>query len=159
MEKETDRNQEAFEAAIDYIAASPRSEKEVREKLYKKGFHRGEVESALLKVKDYGYVDDEKYVDTYLDFYAGKYGKNKIVYKLTYEKGVDKTLVQNAVADRLDEDAELEKAMKFAEKYVAAKKLEKKNSQKLWAFLVSKGFDRDVISRAVSKCFDTDFDD
>ena len=60
--KEKSVKKDAFETAVKYLAVSPRSEKEVREKLYSKGFHKQEVEEAIARAKSYRYIDDEAYV-------------------------------------------------------------------------------------------------
>jgi regulatory protein len=144
---------EAFQAAVKYIAASPRSEKEVKEKLYAKGFHKNEVEAALEKAKGYRYVDDESYVRAFLDFYKDKYGRKKLQYKLTSEKGVSKELVDGIFDELVSDGAEIEKALTHARKYMKSKRMESLNSEsasKLGAHLYQKGFEWSIISKAVA---------
>jgi len=153
------RAAEAYEKLVSYLAVCQRSEKECRDKLYEKGFHKNEVEFAIEKAKGYKYIDDEEYVRNYLFFNKQRYGVKKIAYKLETEKGVDKGLVKNVIADNIDDDFEIEKCLDFARKYVARKHIEDRSqAQKLSAFLYQKGFEWRVINKVVDKLFDIDFE-
>lgn len=158
---ESGQNQErilqAYETAVKYLAVSPRSEKEVREKLYSKGFHKNEVEAAIEKAKGYRYIDDEQYVKTFIDYYGQKYGAKKLAYKLIGEKGIDKSTAENAIADMLGEDAQLDIAVDFASKYAAKKRLDKKDAPKVGAYLFQRGFDWSIINKAIAAVFDDAF--
>lgn len=140
---------EAFEIAINYLSVCARSEKEVKEKLYKKGYHRDIVDLTLEKLKGYRYIDDEQYVKTYLTFYGNKYGKKQLLFKLTTVKGVDKTLAQNVIEDLISEDDEIEKAVRSAEKYIAKKHLIARDKIKVANWLYSKGFAWDIINKVL----------
>lgn len=153
-----EREQKAFDTAVKYLAVSPRSEKEVKERLYKKGFHKSEVEFAIEKAKGYRYINDEMYVKSFLEYYKHRYGVSKLKYKLTTEKGIDKELAQNLIEDTISEEYETEIAQKFAEKYVLRKKLEKKEIKKVGAFLYQKGFEWNIINNVLSNLFNEDFD-
>lgn len=146
-----ERIHECFEAAVKYIAASPRSEKEVKEKLYTKGYHKNEVEDALEKCRHYRYIDDEAYVKTYIDYYCSKLGRKMILYKLTTDKGVDARLVSNLIADLISDEDETQKCGRMARAYIAKKRItERKDFAKVSAYLFSKGFDFDIINRALN---------
>ena len=75
-----ERAQKAYDALVKYLALSARSEKECKEKLYGKGYHKDEVEFAIAKAKKYNYINDEEYVRTYLMFNSNRYGAKKIVH-------------------------------------------------------------------------------
>ena len=144
-------NKSAFDAAVKYLAASPRSEKEVKEKLYQKGYHKNEVEEALKKCREYRYLDDEAYVKSYLLSYGEKYGRKKIIYALTFEKNVDKQVVEDIVFEALTDETEKEKGIRFAKKYIEQKQAETKAElQKVGAHLYSKGFDYAVITSVMA---------
>lgn len=146
-----ERERKAFDVAVKYLAISPRSKKEVVEKLYSKGFHRNEVDCAIEKCLHYRYIDDENYVRSYVDYYSAKTGKKMIVYKLTTEKGIDGTLATNLVEDLISDDDETEKCVKMARAYATKKRItERKDFQKVGAYLFSKGFEWNIINRALS---------
>lgn len=165
FELDEKRIREAFETAVKYIAVSPRSEKEVKEKLYAKGFHKNEVEAAIDKSKGYNYINDENYVKIFLDFYKDKYGRKKLEYKLAFEKGINKELVANIIEDTLTDEFEIEKAAEFAAKFIKRKNGEaadRKTLDKAGAHLYQKGFEWDIINRALNRLDDVvhggDFD-
>lgn len=150
-----ERAAKAYDALLKYLAASPRSEKECREKLYQKGYHKNEVEYAVERAKKYRYVNDEEYVRTFLSYYGDRLGKKKLAYKLTVEKGVAKDVAVNLIEDLISDDREEEKARAEAEKYARGKKLtEKSDAGKVYAHLVQKGYESDVISKIVQGLFD-----
>ena len=153
------RANEAYNALVAYLAICQRSEKECKDKLYEKGYHKNEVEFAIDKAKGYRYVDDEEYVRCYLTFNKHKYGVKKIAYKLTTEKGIDKTLVDNMIADIVDDEFEEQTCREFAEKYVKQKRIvDKSQAKKVSAYLYQKGFEWRVINRVMGSLFDIDDD-
>lgn len=150
-----ERANKAYETLVKYLAGSARSEQECKDKLYDKGFHKGEVDFAIDKAKSYRYVDDEEYVRTFLLFNKSRYGVRKIVYKLTTEKGVDKQKGEDIVYDEIDDDFEVELAEKFAKKFVKSKKItDKSDAKKVGAHLFQKGFDWRIIDKVMAKLFD-----
>ena len=111
-DKEKTKNKvSAFDAAVKYLAVSPRSEKEVRDRLYKKGYHKAETEEAIARAKGYGYIDDAKYVEDFVEYYGAKSGRKQLEYKLVSEKGISPELARNGIADALSDEEEREKAL------------------------------------------------
>lgn len=160
FELDEERAKKAYETLVKYLAISSRSEHECREKLYDKGFHRDEVEFAIDKAKKYRYINDEEYVRTFLLFNKTRYGAKKIEYKLTVEKGVDRTLVANMIADEISDEFEISLANDMAEKYIKQKKIaDKSGYQKVAAFLYQKGFAQSIISKVMGTIFDVVFSD
>lgn len=146
----------ALDTVAKIIAAAPRSEKEVRDRLYKKGFRKAEIEDAIMRAKEYGYIDDARYVADFVEYYSGKLGRKKLEYKLIAEKGISREIVAAGIADALSEEDEREKAVAVAFKCAAAKRVtEKKDLQKVGAFLWQRGFPRDVIDAALDAVAET----
>ena len=58
FELDEERALKAYESLVKYIAISPRSEHECKEKLYEKGYHKNEVEYAIDRAKKYRYIND-----------------------------------------------------------------------------------------------------
>ena len=160
FELDEERAKKAFDALVKYLAISSRSEHECKEKLYEKGYHKNEVEFAIDKAKKYRYINDEEYVRTYILFAKTKYGAKKIEYKLTNEKGVDRTLVANMIADELSDEFELALATDMATKYIKQKKItDKSGYQKVFAFLYQRGFESRTLNKVMSTIFDVVFTD
>ncbi len=160
FELDEERAKKAYETLVKYLAISSRSEYECREKLYDKGFHRDEVEFAIDKAKKYRYINDEEYVRTFLLFNKTRCGAKKIEYKLTVEKGVDRTLVANMIADELSDEFEIALATEMATKYMKQKKIaDKSGYQKVFGFLYQRGFENRIISKVMGTIFDVVFSD
>lgn len=145
-----------FDVALDYLEKCARSEKEVKDKLYKKGYSKQQVEDTLSKLKEYRFIDDTEYVKQFLFFYKNKFGKKQLELKLTAVKGVDRKLVGEILDEQLSDDEELLKAVTFSKKYISQKKLDssKESKAKLANWLYSKGFEWDIINRAISEVGD-----
>lgn len=145
--------QKCFDQAVKYLAISPRSEQEVKDKLYEKGYHREQVDYAIERCKGYKYINDEAYARSFVDYYSHKMGRKMLLYKLTNEKGVDNTLATNMIADLVSDENEIEKCTDMAQKYIAKKRIvERKDLQKVGAYLYTKGFEWNIINIALSKC-------
>ena len=156
FELDEEKAKKAYNALVKYLAIAPRSEKECKEKLYEKGYHRDEVEYALERAKKYRYINDEEYVRTYVLFNKTKYGAKKIEYKLATEKGIDKKLVANLIEDMLSDEFEIQVASDMAEKYVRQKKIvDKSGYQRVSAFLYQRGFSFKIINKVMATKFDT----
>ena len=145
-----------FDVALDYLEKCARSEKEVKDKLYKKGYSKQQVEDTLSKLKEYRFIDDTEYVKQFLFFYKNKFGKKQLELRRTAVKGVDRKLVSEILDEQLSDDEELLKAVAFAKKYISQKKLDssKESKAKLANWLYSKGFEWDIINRAISEVGD-----
>lgn len=145
--------QKCFDQAVKYLAISPRSEKEVKEKLYEKGYHREQVDYAIERCKGYKYINDENYTRSFIDYYSHKMGRKMLLYKLTTDKGIDNALATNMIADLVSDETEDEKCVDMANKYIKKKRVyDKKDLQKVGAYLYTKGFEWNTINIALSKC-------
>ena len=145
--------QKCFDQAVKYLAISPRSEKEVKDKLYEKGYHREQVDYAIERCKGYKYIDDENYTRSFIDHYSHKMGRKMLVYKLTTEKGISQALASNMIDDLVSDENEIEKCTDMANKYIKKKRIaEKKDLQKVGAYLYTKGFEWNIINIALSNC-------
>ena len=103
------------------------------------------MNATIQKLTDYGYLDDERYVDGYLSFYSGDRGVKRLKVDLM-QKGVDKNLLEEKLsALPRQEDA----ARLAAKKYLRTHRDADKN--KLRAHLYSKGFEYSVISDVVGE--------
>lgn len=145
--------QKCFDQAVKYLAISPRSEQEVKDKLYEKGYHREQVDYAIERCKGYKYINDEAYTRSFVDYYSHKMGRKMLLYKLTNEKGVDNILATNMIADLVSDEVEIEKCQNMAQKYINKKRIaERKDMQKVGAYLYTKGFEWNVINVALASC-------
>ena len=147
----------AFLQAINILSYAEKTEKELIKKLKEKGFDEDSIEYALEKAKNYGYIDDENYIESFIKNKAipQHWGEQKIIATLM-QKGLDKNLIKDKLvilySDEEKEENILEIAQKQLNKIKDTNKMKRK--QKLYRYLLSKGFSYDLVSSTVNKIID-----
>lgn len=148
-------------ASLKMMERSYKTEKEVRNKLLTKEFSETSIQKAIEFLKEYNFINDEKYAQMYIKDKIKLSGKNKIKYSLI-RKGVDEEFIKSNL-DMVDEDSQLEVAEKLAyKKYAVISKNESdkyKLSNKLIRFLMTKGYDYDTCKKITKKIVELDFND
>ena len=122
--------------AAKYLASRMRTCGEMREHLAKKGFSEDEIGEVIGEFRDFRYLDDEEYC----------------IRQELAEKGVDREVIGFALEDYYDRDAELERALKQAEKTIAGKPVDDKMRGRLGRRLVSLGYSTDVVYKVIGIC-------
>lgn len=136
----------AFAYAIKYF----KPEKKVREHLKEKGYLPSLIDEIISKLKDYGYVDDEKYATTYVSINAERKGVNRIKVDLL-NAGISPSIVSMALEEL---DDQYKACLKYAQKYANNHNPLDKN--KLMRHLYSKGFSFEDIKRACNNLQEED---
>ena len=100
---ETVNIRRAYNYAVSLLSRRDHSEKELMTKLTQKGYTNG-AEEAIEKLKDGGYVSDERFARLYVRELQTfkKYGKRRIEQEL-YRKGIDREIIRS-VLDEADFD-------------------------------------------------------
>ncbi|MFA7284462.1 MAG: regulatory protein RecX [Candidatus Absconditabacterales bacterium] len=93
--------------AMDYIYRFPKTEKELKVQLTKKGYYEDDIEETMEELKRRGYLSDEMFAKLYIQSELVNKGKPSIVVvqKLLF-KGVDKTLVKDLMQQYEEESQE-----------------------------------------------------
>lgn len=125
-----------FDSALNIISKSVKTEKEILDKLTKKGYLKEIIDEVLVKLRSYGFADDKNYAERYISTYKGVKGKRLLALELR-RKGV-KEVDSQEVLDGIEN--EYKTALKIAEKYVKNKEKDLKTLQKCYKYLLSKGF-------------------
>ena len=141
------------EAAFRIVERTFKSEKELREKLFLKGYENEAINRTIDVLKEYNFINDENYVKMYVKDKSRLQGKKKIKYDLA-RKGINDKIINEEIYN-IDTDEERNIAYNLAiKKYNTINKREDdkfKLSQKLYRFLLSKGYDYDTVSYVVKK--------
>lgn len=87
----------AFNYAVKLLSKRSHSEHEILTKLKAKGLAEG-AESAINKLKEYGYIDDERFAALYTEelIRVKKFGKRRVVQELQ-RKGIDKFIIEDVI--------------------------------------------------------------
>ena len=137
----------ALEKALSFVTKSKKTQKQVKEHLYSKGYTEQTVESVIEKMKDYRFLDDGDYAETYAKSYSKTKGKKLIEIELK-KKGVSEEDMSEAIENIGDQT---ESAVNIAEKYLKNKIKDKQNMLKCYKYLLSKGFEYDVAKSAIER--------
>ena len=154
---ESSKTLDCHEAALQFLSRRDRSTHEVKLHLTAKSFDREEIKEELETLKDFRYLDDERYCENYFRYAIAKgRGPGRITAELK-EKGIDSALIQDFVNKSFDKDAEKEAAMKEAQKILrsrqsfgesgeeACAEIDDKTVAKIGRKLASLGYRTDVI--------------
>ena len=148
LRTETER-ESACEKGVKYVSKTQKTEKEMRDHLYSKGFEKDAVEYAIKKLKQYDYINDELYAKNFVRYKSKTDGKKKIEYELK-TKGISPKIINDTLAD-FDFDDGVVRSL--AEKYLKGKTRDIKTKQKAYRYLASRGFSSSEILSAISPFF------
>ncbi|MFD3156081.1 recombination regulator RecX [Haloimpatiens sp. FM7330] len=144
--------------ALRLVEKNYKTENEIKEKLLKKEYSEKNIFRILNFLKEYKFVDDNKYAEIYIKEKIRKYGKNKIKYKLL-KKGVSEEVIITRL-DNISKEVEYENALKLAEKkfevLIKSENNVKKIYKKLGDYLVRNGYDFEVVNQVLCKVIDKD---
>lgn len=143
------------EKAFALVGIKQRTEKELRIKLYQKGFSSTAVKYALELLDKYGYLSDAEYAASFVETQASSKGAYRLKNELIM-KGVSEECAAEAVGS-IDTDED-ERAREVAVRYIKGKPLDEKTRLKLFRHLASRGFNYDAIKTAVNSVFHGKFE-
>jgi len=145
-----------------YLKSGDRSEAEVRRKLRDGRYPEEAVEESICFLKQHRLVDDERYAGELVYIKTGTCSRKELEYKLR-QKGIRDEVIKKSVAS-IGQDSEYAAALKLLERRMSGKPLPdpdqaesreerellNKEKQKLYAFLLRKGFSYDAAEYAMN---------
>lgn len=149
IQLETEKAQ-AVDKALTHISASPKTRKQIRDFLSKKGYVDAVIDYVFDRLDYYGYADDRQYCKMYVESVSGK-SKRAIEVELL-KRGIDKDVIEEELSDLSDDEEEV---LTLLKKYLKGKELSKENVYKGCRYLISKGYDYDTV-KAASERVDED---
>lgn len=145
--------------AIKIIERTFKTEKELSKKLKERGYEDSVIKETIDFLKEYNYINDSNYAKAYVKDKSKTSGNKKILYSLK-QKGVSDDVINSAL-DCIDENEQLDSALLIAEKkYNNLRKRETdeyKLSQKMYRFLLSRGYSYDIAKTVLNKISKTDY--
>lgn len=145
------------ERAIYIITNYSKTEKQLIDKLKggKKKYSDTTIEKVIKFLKDHNFLNDEDFAKRFVETHIKNYSKKVIKQKLMI-KGIKRELIEKVLSDEefsFDDENIVKKLLlkKCPEYYQIKDSIEPKDKQKLYAFLLRKGFNFEVVSR-VMKC-------
>ncbi len=135
----------AKDYAAKLLSFCDRSEKEIREKILKKGYSETECEEAIAFCREYGYIDDERYANHFVHDAVNlkKLGKSRICMELR-QKGVADEAIEAAVSEIEDEREVVQRELE--RRFSGYDLTDKKVKNKVFGFFARRGFKtRDIL--------------
>jgi regulatory protein len=151
LERE-DQRRGALAAALRLLAAQPRSEKELRDRLRRRAFGREAVDAAVERMRELGYLNDAAFARFFVEARqaATPRSRRALSFELT-RKGVGRELAAEAVVELSDEDAAYDAAQR---RLRALRGLDKQAfTRRLGAFLTSRAFGYGVARATIERCW------
>lgn len=152
-----------YEYCLKLISRRPRSESEVRFKIYyiskkwSKEYSEETIESIIDKLKKHSYLNDEIFAQWWIENRTQFRPKGKYALKQELkQKGVSNEIIDQALDDFYPSENEEDMIYKLASKKykLLEKEEENKRRQKTLAYLLRKGFDYDKIVIVLGKLND-----
>ena len=138
--------------ALGKISYSQKTSFELEKLLKDNDFDTDVINKTIEFLKSYKLIDDKAYVKSFINDKSNisKWSRNKIRYALRSKK-IDDKLIETYISNIPDED-EFQKAYDFAIKKSRGK-TDYDTKQKVYRYLSSKGFEYDIISKAIGEIF------
>lgn len=130
---------------LKYISSKLKTEKQIKDYLYKKEYHKQAVDQIVDKLKEYNVVNDEVYAESYAKSNPN-FSKNKIKQKLM-SVGVKNEITEQATLDVDD----FTSCVKHSQKYMRNKVADKQTTEKLIRRLQGMGYNWDAIKHALNE--------
>lgn len=134
--------------AMKYLLGRMRSEKEIRQYLYKKHYDHDIIEAVIAFLYQYQYLDDLKFCEAFINdrINLKPCGRRKIRQDLR-EKGVKGDIIDLALEKYFPYETECEAALRIAERKTA----QNIEPLKIKQHLAYKGFDYELIESIMDK--------
>ena len=150
--RDDDEHERAYQSALHFLGARPRSSAEVQRNLRDKGFDDEVIAAAIARLGERGYLNDQEFAKYWLDNRSRFRPRSAkaIRYELI-RKGVERDAI-DAALEELDEDAAAWDAA--AAKIDRFRNLPQEEfERKLGAFLARRGFNFDTARRTVTRAW------
>jgi regulatory protein len=152
----------AFQRAVKLLAAKPRSVAELRERLLERCSSKAVVETVIARLREYGYLDDEKFAVGY----ASSKVRQQPIGRRRLEQSLARKKVERAVADEaLDqvfaETSEEELINRAIEKRtrLRGKPQTRAEAKSLFDYLLRQGFPFELVGDKVRALSRTELDE
>ncbi|HET7051610.1 MAG TPA: regulatory protein RecX [Solirubrobacteraceae bacterium] len=146
-----DAKPDPLELAYRYLNRRDRTEREVRKHLAGKGVEDGAAQDAIQTLREQGYVDDARYARLFAEDKRALegWGNERISGTLAL-RGIDRYLIDAAVAADGGAGAEMERALEILRRRFPSPPRERRERDRALAVLLRKGYDADLALDALT---------
>jgi regulatory protein len=152
----------AFQRAVKLLAAKPRSIEELRERLAERCANKSVVETVISRLREYGYLDDERYALSYASSKLRQQpiGRRRLEQSLAMKK-VDRSVRDEVLEHVFTETPETELIDRAIEKRLRMRGHPKNRAEakSLFDHLLRQGFGFDLVADKVRAVTRSDLDE
>ena len=124
------------------------SSKDLTERLRRKGTDPEIAAAAVAKIKEAGYINDERYAEKLVEHYKTKNGSRRIMYELQ-KSGIDRETAREAVENGYSEEDGVEAILKdLRRRFRKNPELDRKESSKIFSRYISRGYEFETVKNA-----------
>ena len=154
MERKNIGTEKALQKIRHFCSYQERSHQEVKEKLYRFGLYREEVESLLSQMIEENYLNEERFAVAFAGgkFRVKKWGRLKILYELK-QRRISAYCIKLGIASISEEDYRETLNKLVEEKFRSLSREENQftRDQKTRSFLIQKGFEPELVSNVMNE--------
>ena len=139
----------AVQKAMRLLLYRPRTEKELYRKLIEEGYTEGHAAGAMEYVASFGYLNDERFAESYVSANASGKGRQLLERELS-EKGIAPEIIERALA--LDEEDEADKVYRLLLKRAGEPHIpDEGETRRLFGYMQRRGFSAGDFIKAMKK--------
>jgi regulatory protein len=158
-----DVRRRTFDRAVKLLAAKPRSIAELRERLLAtRGTTKAAVEAVIARLREYGYLDDERYASGYASLKVRQrpVGRQRLQRALRMKK-VEQSVADEALDLVFTETPEDQLIDRAIEKRIRlrGRPQSREDAKKLFDHLLRQGFAFELVSEKVRRACSAEIDD
>ena len=138
--------------AMSLLKYQDRTKKELKERLMRAEFPEFITEGAVAYVESFGYINDDAYIRNFIDSRKDKKSRREI-YALLRQKGVDMNRAEEIMEEMYEEHSDQEAIRELLrKKHWDFACRDPKEKQKIYGYLVRKGFRYEDIRQVIQVC-------
>lgn len=133
--------------------------REISDKLVERGYVDKIIEDVIATLKRYGYLNDKTYAQEWIESRMRSKPKGKIALRRELgRKGIDKSIIEDALGQAFDQSKEAEMALDLARRKVRSYNVDDPvvAKRKLQSFLLRRGFDFETVKDVIEQVIDSD---
>jgi regulatory protein len=152
-----DEQARAFEAALIFLSYRPRSEHEVRERLFKKNVPEPVIDSVIERLKGARLVEDEEFARYWIEQRQAHRPRGaRLLRQELRQKGLDSDIVGNALASSSEVEDPVDAAYRAGQRKARSLRAVEEHPfrEKLGQFLLRRGFDYETARAACRRLWE-----
>ena len=106
----------AWEVAVDCLSRRALTHYELETRLEKKGFESADIDRVLIKLEEFGYLDDQELALIYSKSRLKRYSRRRVLHDLT-NRGIAPQLIEQALGETYSSDEEFQQCLSLAKQW------------------------------------------